>query len=229
MRTSWMTVAMFLMAGCGGTRAGGPAIAAPSASSPAPALAVAVPTVVAQDTTTTAASAEVALPVAVESTVVPPWGADHLASQAAPRALLQAWNRAENQGWCAPLAPATLGAGEGARARAGTAPGGWSLEFDRRGSAGIGANGEVCETCGRGAFGVTGTAMSPEDAEDLLGPGATLFADGGRIDVQSNADEAASVATLLVPGQDCVYQVWSFLGREHLDELVAGLRLVDSN
>jgi hypothetical protein len=71
--------------------------------------------------------------------------------------------------------------------------------------------------------------MSAEDAEDLLGPGATVFADGGRIDVQANADDPAAVATVVVPGQDCVYQVWSFLGREHLDELVAGLRLVDAN
>ena len=33
-------------------------------------------------------------------------------------------------------------------------------------------------------------------AEDLLGPGATVFADGGRIDVQANADEPAAVATV---------------------------------
>ncbi len=227
MRTSWVTVGMFLVAACGATRASGPVIAAPTPS--APVVATAAPTLAVQDTTTTAASAEVALPETVESTVVAPWGAEHLAAQAAPRPLLQAWTRAENQGWCAPLAPATLGAGEGARARTGSAPGGWSLEFDRRGSAGIGANGEVCTTCGRGAFGITGTAMNAEDAEDLLGPGATVFADGGRIDVQANADEPAAVATVVVPGQDCVYQVWSFLGREHLDELVSGLRLVDAN
>jgi hypothetical protein len=227
MRTSWVTVGMFLVAGCGATRASGPVIAAPAPS--APVVAAAAPAIAVQDTSTTAASAEVALPETVESTIVAPWGAEHLASQAAPRPLLQAWTRADNQGWCAPLAPATLGAGEGARPRVGSAPGGWSLEFDRRGAAGIGANGEVCTTCGRGAFGITGTAMSAEDAEDLLGPGATVFADGGRIDVQANADEPAAVATVVVPGQDCVYQVWSFLGREHLDELVAGLRLVDAN
>ncbi len=228
MRMNWATVGMFLMAGCGAGRTGGPVVAAPTAENPV--AAVSAPSIAVHDTTTTAASAAVALPEHVEAApaAAAPWGAEHLAADAAPRQLLQAWGRAENQGWCAPLAPATLGAGQGARARAGAAPGGWSLEYDRRGTAGIGADGGLCETCGRGAFGVTGTAMSAEDAEDLLGAGATVLADGGRIDVQSGSDDPAAVATLVVPGQDCVYQVWSFLGRPHLDELVASLRLVDA-
>lgn len=223
-RTTWTMVGMFLMAGCGASRTGTPVIAAnaPSGTS--------VPTIALHDTTTTAASEAVALSEHVEAAPAPtaPWSAEHLAQPAAPRALLQAWHRADNQGWCAPLAPTTLGAGDGARARAGSYAGGWSLEFDHRGSAGMTARGEVCETCGRGAFGVAGTAMSADEAQDLVGPTATVQADGGRIDVQASAEDPAAVATIVVPGQDCVYQVWSFLGRAHLDELVASLRLVDA-
>lgn len=223
-RTTWVVVGMFLISGCGASRTGGPVTAAH-----APATATA-PTITMNDTTTTAASESVALTVHVEAAPAPaaPWSAEHLAQPAAPRALLQAWHRAENHGWCAPLAPTTLGAGQGARARSGAYAGGWSLEFDQHGSAGMTAAGEVCETCGRGSFGIAGTAMSAEEAEDLVGATATVLADGGRIDVQSNPEDPAAVATIVVPGQDCVYQVWTFLGRAHLDELVASLRLVDA-
>ena len=226
-RTTWTVVGMFLMAGCGATWAGAPTIAA-SAPATGPAAA---PTIAMNDTSTTAASEAVALTEHVEAAPAPvaPWSAAHLAQPAAPRALLQAWHRSENHGWCAPLAPTTLGAGEGARARSGAYAGGWSLEFDQRGAAGMTAGGDVCETCGRGTFGVAGTAMSADEAEDLVGGTATVLADGGRIDVQASSEDPAAVATIVVPGQDCVYQVWSFLGRAHLDTLVASLRLVDAN
>lgn len=224
-RTTFATVAMFLMVGCGASRTGGPVVAASSPSS------AGAPTIAMHDTTTTAASEAVALTAHVEAAPAAPapWSAEHLAQPAAPRALLQAWRRAENHGWCAPLAPTTLGAGEGARARSGAYAGGWSLEFDKRGVAGMTARGDVCETCGRGAFGVAGTAMSTDEAEDLVGATATVLADGGRIDVQASGEDPAAVATIVVPGQQCVYQVWSFLGRAHLDELVSSLRLVDAN
>jgi hypothetical protein len=215
---------MFLISACGASRLGAPVIAAN-----APATTTA-PTIAMHDTTTTAASESVALPEHVEAAPAPaaPWSAERLAQPAAPRALLQAWRRADNSGWCAPLAPTSLGAGEGARARSGAYAGGWSLEFDQRGSAGMTAAGEVCETCGRGSFGIAGTSMSAEEAEDLVGATATVLADGGRIDVQTSSEDPASVATIVVPGQDCVYQVWTFLGRAHLDQLVASLRLVDA-
>ena len=222
-RNMWATVAMFLVMGCGASRSGMVVAANAPAGTNAPTFAM-------HDTTTTAASEAVALPAHVEAAPAAPapWSAEHLAQPAAPRALLQAWRRAENQEWCAPLMPTTLGAGAGARARSGAYAGGWSLEFDHRGSAGITARGDTCETCGRGAFGIAGTAMSTDEAQDLVGATATVLADGGRIDVQAGSEDPAAVATIVVPGQQCVYQVWSFLGRAHLDELVSSLRLVDA-
>lgn len=222
-QTTWAVVGMFLMVGCGASRTGGPVIAANAPAS--------TPTIAMNDTTTTAASETIALSEHVVAAPAPtaPWSAEHLAQPAAPRQLLQAWHRAENHGWCAPLAPTTLGAGEGARARSGSYASGWSLEFDHRGSAGMTARGELCETCGRGSFGVAGTAMSVEEAQDLIGATATVMADGGRIDVQESSDDSSVVATIIVPGQDCVYQVWSFLGRAHLDALVSSLRIVDAD
>jgi hypothetical protein len=35
------------------------------------------------------------------------------------------------------------------------------------------------------------------------------------------------LAYVLIPGQRCLYNVWSFVGREHLERLLDHLRIVD--
>jgi hypothetical protein len=155
-----------------------------------------------------------------------PWAAGRLESTSVPDALLTSWRDADNRSWCAPVAPAAI---EGAIARAGSVYGGWSVEFDQAGAPGVRANGAACPRCGRAAFGVVGTAMAPEDAVDPdaeVAPAPT-FNDGSRAEIAAAAarGEAAS-ATIVVAGQGCVYQVWSFLGEEHLRGLVGSLRLV---
>ena len=163
------------------------------------------------------------------STLPPaPWAEAPLATGEAPSQLVAAWSRADNRDWCAPLVPRSFGAADGARARLSEVEGGWAVEFDRRGMPGLTREGEECESCGRGVFGVAGTSMTPEelvDVESDRAQPAPSFADGSHSAIESSEGERVAAAT--VAGQGCVYQVWSFLGAEHVQELVRELRLVE--
>jgi hypothetical protein len=224
MRTNVVIGAAAILAtvGCSGSRGSfGPTEFPPLRSEPASAVSSGHEQVVAVDPAMPApARAELAmLPAA-------PWAAERLETTAVPDALIASWRDAENRAWCAPVAPSAI---DGAIARAGEIYGGWSVEFDHAGSPGVRPNGSTCPRCGRAAFGIVGTAMTPEDAVDpdaVVEPAPT-FNDGSRAEIAAAASrsEAAS-ATIVVAGQGCVYQVWSFLGEEHLRGLVDSLRLV---
>lgn len=163
------------------------------------------------------ASSLAALPAA-------PWAGDEIASADAPASLVSAWASAENSTYCAPLLPANFGV-EGVTARSSELHGGWAVEFDGRGMPGIRENGNTCTRCGRGVFGVAGTGMSPDEMVDMDAEvAAPSFNDGSTADVL--AEEGVASATITVQGQGCVYQVWSFLGEEHLQGLVNQLRFV---
>jgi hypothetical protein len=158
-----------------------------------------------------------------------PWSEAPLASNEAPAAVMSAWEHADNRAACAPIAPRELGdAGRSARARVGDFDGGWSVEFDQRGQPGIARNGEICERCGRGVFGIAATNLSPSDlvAEDSTAEAPQpSFADGSHVTVEQSAENEPVAATIAIG--DCVYQVWSFLGEDHVRELVGSLRVVD--
>ena len=195
-----------------------------------------------------ASGAEVEAEVAAEASVVSedalvgydltglppaPWSSAPLSVDTVPAPVLAAWASAPNRATCAPMAPERLGAGEGAEARVseGLVEGGWAVEFDRRGAPGLSADGESCRRCGRGVFGIAGTRMSPDELVDEGDVGdvpTPTFADGSHVEVEAPAEgESVAAATLTVRGQGCVYQVWSFLGEDHVRELVDGLRLVE--
>lgn len=160
-----------------------------------------------------------------------PWSAEPVASTDVPDALVHAWATAENREWCAPLALGT--AGRGVSARRADYHGGWAVEFDKRGMPGVSRSGQACTDCGRGAFGIAGTAVLV-DQEDPMEAEERTLADGSRVRIETSVDEAdheegaeGSVATLKIRGQDCVYQVWSFSGDAHLEELLEDLRFVE--
>ena len=173
----------------------------------------------------------------IESVAIPavadlppaPWNDAPLAANEVPAPLMASWRRADNRSWCAPVAPRSLGAGQGARPRRGTGiEGGWSVEFDRPGAPGLTLDGRTCARCGRAAFGIVGAALSPEEA---LPPEADApsFRDGSRAQFEAPASETEPAAvTISINGQGCTYQVWSFLGEEHLHGLVDELRFVDT-
>lgn len=159
-----------------------------------------------------------------------PWAGPHLPASDAPRTLLSAWESAENRDSCAPIASSTLGVASGARARTSELSGGWLVELDRPGLPGIDRQGRECDTCGRSVVGIAGTSVSPEallgEDTDTLAP---TYSDGSHAVTEfTDADgERVASITFTVPGQSCVYEVWSLLGPEHLQEVVAGLRIVD--
>ena len=160
-----------------------------------------------------------------------PWTADTVDAGDVPRELLAAWNGADNRDWCAPLAPSTA---TGARARRSSFDGGWAVEFDKRGLPGVTQSGRACTRCGRGAFGIAGTAMYVDD-EDPTEAEEQVMRDGSRVRIEVSEDEEGEpsdangvVATIKIRGQDCVYQVWSFGGDAHLQELLRDLRFVQT-
>lgn len=158
-----------------------------------------------------------------------PWSNTPIVATHVSGRALDAWAHADNRSWCAPLLPAQLGAGEGASLRDAEVYGGWSIEFDKRGLPGIGRDGEVCASCGRAVFGIVGTAMGPDEAIAAENPSPMAsYRDGSHAVVSAaEGDDQAATATLVVEGQGCVYQVWSFLGESHVRELVESLRHVD--
>lgn len=148
--------------------------------------------------------------------------------------VLAEWRKAENRSACAPLAFTTIRSG-GGRARRAYFGGGWGAAFDRPGS--------------RSAFGVAGAGLLPTDdapiahhrevlarqwpyLRELPGLGREAFAGYGiegakpfTVDNPQGRGESL-LAYVRVPGQRCQYNVWSKLGRAHLELLLDSLRVV---
>ena len=143
-----------------------------------------------------------------------PWAAAKLAPSAVPAVYLTVWRAAENRSRCALLAPARVDAP--ALPRAATFGGGWGVAYDLPNE--------------RSAFGVAGTGVSAwsGDVYDAW-PERRVLADGSRVGYGPEGGAGPNwLAYLRIPGQDCLYNVWSRLGRAHLEELLAQLRFVAS-
>lgn len=148
--------------------------------------------------------------------------------------ILAEWRKAENRRACAPIGfprPAS-GGGQPRRAYFG---GGWAAAFDRAGL--------------RSAFGVAGVGLLPGDDDpfehrraELMrqwpygrgvpGLGRGAFAgygiEGAKPLAEADGDGRGLnlLAYVRVPGQRCLYNVWSKLGRRHLEGLLDTLRPV---
>lgn len=189
-----------VIAGCGGSTASD----APGSPTPA-----AAPTDgVDQDTTSLPPSAS--LPAA-------PWSRDTLGADEVPAAYRAAFGDAENRDWCALLAfrdPPAGGSDVEPTVRTAQFGGGWGVAYDLPGL--------------RGAFGVAGTGVEPSpDAYDDW-PYRIRWRDGSRTGYGPEGGSGPNqLAYLRVQGQRCLYNVWSHLGREHLEALLEELRFVD--
>ncbi|MGN6496468.1 MAG: COG3650 family protein [Tsuneonella sp.] len=156
------------------------------------------------------------------------------AKLAASELVLAEWRKADNRAACAPLSFTADAAGEGAP-RSAVFSGGWGVAFDRPGV--------------RSAFGIAGTGLLPEDAGDEAAQRARLMdqwplfrtvpqvpqpafagygVEGAEAYPEDNPDGRGlnSLAYVRVAGQQCDYNVWSRLGRAHLEALLENLRLV---
>lgn len=165
----------------------------------------------------------------------------HLAPEpppAPPPAVLAAdlirreWRRADNRAACAPIGITDDG-GAPATARAANFAGGWAVAFDTPAM--------------RSAYGVAGTGLLEQDREPAAAQEARLreqwpqftrlpdlpapaFAgwglEGAQPYPESDPDSRGrqSLAYVRVGGQVCTYNVWSKLGRAHLEVLLQSLR-----
>jgi hypothetical protein len=184
------------------------------------------------------------IPEATTSTVgtyAAPWSAEPLPAEAVPTVARETWAAAENAAECAllfPADPAALAGGAVLHDR--YFGGGWGLAWDL--PSGLGRwepGGEYCANCGREAFGVAGTGGDWTGQEDQIWPHRlqwTYGAEPGPVYSHAGygyegltAGEAGEpvLAYLFIDHQDCLYNVWSFLGEEHLLTLIEQLRFVE--
>lgn len=144
-----------------------------------------------------------------------PWGEPRLAAAAVPQPYLTAWSRAENRGRCALIAFADLGEGSGAAARTATFSGGWGVAYDLPQQ--------------RSAFGVAGAGVEAADPAYDEWPHTRTWEDGSTAGYGPEGGSGPNqLAYLRITGQGCLYNVWSRLGRGHLEGLLDALRFVET-
>ena len=144
-----------------------------------------------------------------------PWRAEPLARASVPEVYSVQWQKAENRATCALIAPRTLGsAGADATPRAANFSGGWAVAYDLPNL--------------RSAFGVAGAGVKAGDPSYDKWPYAYEWGDGSTVEYGPEGGEGPNqLAYLRIEGQDCLYNIWSRLGRDHLELLLRELRMVE--
>ena len=152
----------------------------------------------------------------------------------APELTRLEWSKAENRKDCAPIVFTTSG-GLGVNARSAEFSGGWAVAYDLPGM--------------RSAFGVAGSGLIDDDNADAAAKEQHLRAQWPHFRYLRDLPQPAfagyglqgakpypadnpsgkgleSLGYVRVGGQKCLYNVWSKLGREHLETLLASLRML---
>lgn len=155
----------------------------------------------------------------------------------ADRLALAQWRKAENRMSCAPLRLRTT-AGATGTPRAARFSGGWAVAWDQKDK--------------RSAFGLAGTAVLPEDSaspdeqreplarqwphvralDQLPQPAFAGYGiEGARAFPVGNPEGYGlnTLAYVRIGGQACTYNVWSRLGRAHLEALLDALELLPTD
>lgn len=162
-----------------------------------------------------------------------PWSSGLLPQSAVPQHLIEDWARAENRTWCSALYPATpLDLGAEDAGWSAEFAGGWAITWDSPSGPGRSSDGGYCPDCGREAFGVAGAGITGTADSLSIWPKQIDWPDGSRAGYgveggQAPGSGAPFLAYLLVEGQGCLYNVWSFVGEEHLLDLLTSLRFVE--
>ena len=143
-----------------------------------------------------------------------PWRYEPLSRTAVPSVYTEQWQKAENRDTCALIAPRSTGAaGAGATARPANFSGGWAVAYDLPDK--------------RSAFGIAGAGVKASDPAYDKWPYAYDWGDGSKVEYGPEGGVGPNeLAYLHIQGQDCLYNVWSALGREHLELLIRELRFV---
>lgn len=152
----------------------------------------------------------------------------------AERLILAEWAKAENRATCAPLAFSDDGDARGTPRHA-QFSGGWAVAFDLPAT--------------RSAYGLAGVGSLPQDNasdvekrdilinqwpsfRDLSALPQPAYAGYGVVGAKPwpgdnpQAVGLQALAYVRVGGQQCLYNVWSRLGRRHLEEILESLRTV---
>jgi len=154
-----------------------------------------------------------------------PWAADRIAKKEVPRVFLTEHRKAENRAGCPLLVPTDLGAGAGAKPRRASFHGGWAVAYDKKGLPGTKSSGDDCDDCGRSAFGVAGAGVTKGGGPAW--PHEIVWADGSRAGYGPEGGAGArQLAFVEAADAECLYNVWSSLGEEHLLVILRGLRRV---
>ncbi len=126
---------------------------------------------------------------------------------------LSQWSVAQNRATCGLFALAKLGKGAGAVPRAATFSGGWAVAYDLPQK--------------RSAFGIAGTGSLATDPTYADWPNHMEWSDGSRADYGLEGGTGPNnLAYLRIANEGCLYNVWSRISREHLEELLTGIRRV---
>ena len=143
-----------------------------------------------------------------------PWRSEPLARAAVPAVYGEQWQKAENRATCAVIAPRSLGElGANAKPRAANFAGGWAVAYDLPNQ--------------RSAFGIAGAGVKAGDPTYNKWPYVYEWGDGSKVEYGPEGGTGPNeLAYLRIQGQDCLYNIWSGLGREHLETLIRELRLV---
>jgi hypothetical protein len=164
---------------------------------------------------------------------IAPWSALPLSQSAVPQHLLDDWAQAQNQTWCSALYPADPAAlSSGAISRSADFSGGWAVAWDLPDGPGRSATSGYCPDCGRSAFGIAGTDLTSHVDDLSIWPNQITWDDGSRAGyglegLAAPGSGAPALSYVVVEGQGCLYNVWSFLGEDHLRALLDSLRLVE--
>jgi hypothetical protein len=154
-----------------------------------------------------------------------PWSNSRLKSSDVPAVYFTEQRKADNRAKCAVLAP--LSVAPDAKPRSAYFGGGWGIAYDQPGQPGSDANGYDCATCGRSAFGVAGAGVEP-GGPTYQWENNVEYADGSHVGYGLQGGSGPGwLAYIIIPGQGCMYNVWSHIGREHLEELISKLRFVE--
>jgi hypothetical protein len=144
------------------------------------------------------------------------------------------WAKAANRAGCHPLGLAGDG-GAGGTARRANFAGGWAVAFDRPGLrsaygfAGTGVPAAGREQAADGRPPITEQWPYLRTLTNLPGPAIAGYGLGGAVPYPADDPSGVgreSLAYVEIGGQACLYNVWSRLGRSHLERLLDALRLL---
>lgn len=143
----------------------------------------------------------------------PPWRNDPLPRASVPQVYIHQWEKAANRAECALIAPRSLGVGEGAAPRAANFSGGWAVAYDLPNL--------------RSAFGIAGAGVRAGDPSYDKWPYVQQWDDGSKAEYGPEGGTGPNeLAYVRIQSQQCLYNVWSRLGRPHLELLLSELRMV---